>query len=194
AKKENSKINMKFAKIVKYNLIIEVKTKNHNISINGYLKLFDMNPAEFQLNYKYFEGEIKMKGSLLGIDNPIFKRYWSKMNKFFITESACFHILFWDTAKFAKIIEKVSRLEIAEIDIYSIQLDIKYPNDLLKYLLEYFEELPKNADEREMKKINKRVKDAVGRISNMVIQLQSWNFVFKKQMNIPKNVENDKLA
>ncbi|CAG8751855.1 31066_t:CDS:2 [Gigaspora margarita] len=200
---ENSEINLGFAKIIKYNLIIESNTKNHSININGYLKLFDMNPAEFQLNYekktKCLEGEIKMKGSLLGVDNPTIKGYWSKSNKFVITNWPSFHKLVWDTEKFASIIEEASinlgeiiisdlklnenfedhfyidlkqletqddslvsfsvtgkyliriiggkeeAIEIAGIDIPSIQLDIKYPSDILKLLLKYFKkELPKN--------------------------------------------------
>ncbi|RIB30551.1 hypothetical protein C2G38_2053368 [Gigaspora rosea] len=94
---DNSVINLGFVKIFKNNLIIEWSNKNHSISINGCLKLFDMNPAEFHLNYekKCFEGIIKMKESLLGVDNPTIKGY-------------CICELFWDAAKFAKIIEEAS--------------------------------------------------------------------------------------
>ncbi|CAG8565692.1 13806_t:CDS:2, partial [Gigaspora rosea] len=107
---DNSVINLGFVKIFKNNLIIEWSNKNHSISINGCLKLFDMNPAEFHLNYekKCFEGIIKMKESLLGVDNPTIKGYWSKRNKFVITELPSICELFWDAAKFAKIIEEAS--------------------------------------------------------------------------------------
>ncbi|RIB06355.1 hypothetical protein C2G38_2217336 [Gigaspora rosea] len=109
---DNSVINLGFVKIFKNNLMIEWNVKKHIISVNGCLKLFDMNPTEFQLNYekktKCFEGKIKMKESLLGVDNPTIKGCWSKRNKFVITELPSIYELFWDTAKFARIIEKAA--------------------------------------------------------------------------------------
>ncbi|KAF0445585.1 kinase-like protein [Gigaspora margarita] len=202
---ENSEINLGYIKISINNLIVELNVKNYSIGINGCLKLFGMDPAEFHLNYKNktqrFEGEIEIKGSLLGVDNPKIIGYWSKMNKFVITEWPSFCKLIWTTAELAKFIVEASSglcgsisdlklnenfeghfninlkqhetqndtlvsfliegkyllritggkeesTDIAEIDIPSIQFDIKYPicdDNIPICLLEYFEnELLKN--------------------------------------------------
>ncbi|CAG8526905.1 31142_t:CDS:10 [Gigaspora margarita] len=109
---DNSVINLGFVKIFKTNLIIEWNIKKHSISINGNLKLFDMNPVKFQLNYKKktkcLEGEIKMEGSLFGVENPTIKGYLSKKNKFVITELPSICDWFWNKVEFAKIIEEAS--------------------------------------------------------------------------------------
>ncbi|CAG8522999.1 22666_t:CDS:2 [Cetraspora pellucida] len=119
----NSEINLGFIKITKYNLTIEshkhltsktleLSKSNHSIDINGFLELFNMKTAEFKLNYKNktrcLEGEINIKGSLLGIDNPTIRGYWSQKNKFVITEWPSLCQMFWEAAKFANIIEKAS--------------------------------------------------------------------------------------
>ncbi|CAG8832461.1 7883_t:CDS:2, partial [Gigaspora margarita] len=134
---ENSEINLGFAKIIKYNLIIESNTKNHSININGCLKLFDINPAKFQLNYekktKRLEGEIKMEGSFLGVDNPTIKGYWSKKKKFVFTELPSFCNLFWDNAKFAKIIEEAS-VNLCEKIVSDLKLNENFEGDFNIYL------------------------------------------------------------
>ncbi|CAG8472243.1 9846_t:CDS:2, partial [Dentiscutata heterogama] len=108
----NSEINLGFVKIIKYNLIIESNSKSKSISIDGSLKLFDMNPAQFHLDYKKkskcLEGKIEIKGSLLGVDDPAIEGYWSKKKKFVITKWPSFCQLFWEATEFARIIEEAS--------------------------------------------------------------------------------------
>ncbi|CAG8793071.1 24924_t:CDS:2, partial [Gigaspora margarita] len=141
---DNSVINLGFVKIFKNNLIIEWSIKNHSISINGRLRLFDMNPVKFQLNYekktKRFEGEFTMEGSLFGVDNPTIKGYWFKKNKFVITELPSICDLFWDAAKFAKIIEdaSVNLCEKSEKIISDLKLNENFKGHF-KYYLEQLE-------------------------------------------------------
>ncbi|CAG8784448.1 6044_t:CDS:2, partial [Gigaspora rosea] len=109
---ENSEINLGFIKIVEYKFIIESSKNNHSIDINGCLKLFDMDPAEFQLDYvnktKRLEGKININGHLLGKKDPEIVGYWSIKDKLIITNWPSFCKLIWETVEFANIIKEAS--------------------------------------------------------------------------------------
>ncbi|CAG8554831.1 4304_t:CDS:2 [Racocetra persica] len=83
------------AYLPKDEIIIDKKVYNKGYNIRGHIDFFGI-------------GEIKIKGSLLGIVNPTIMGCWSKGNKFSIIKWPSFCELIWKTAEFASLIEEAS--------------------------------------------------------------------------------------
>ncbi|CAG8492554.1 4284_t:CDS:2 [Cetraspora pellucida] len=107
--KINAEINLGFVKLYNYKLLIHSNVNHNSISMEGSIKLFDKYFAKFVFEYdqstKRLSGEIS---EIFGNKGPKIKGYWSKKDKFVITE--WYYKLDWESNKFAKFIEKASNI------------------------------------------------------------------------------------